>query len=216
MTVLVVDDLAVLGVVDAALAEPDLVLVSRRERVVDAVLVDPEPLRLFVHRASSRAEAQGLNVLLRLGDPEVGHDLLELVLAPVVEERVRGRVRGIAGLADDLRPASAKETASVEIGERHRVVRRGRYRGRRILLIPKRLVVEIFNRIRHEDRGRAVGRARSRLRREGGRRDQQDYDRQTGGDHPPLLQSIASIPPLVLTMKRREPTHPIEDRLLAD
>jgi hypothetical protein len=42
----VVHHLAVLGVVDAALAEPDLVLVRGRERVVDAPLVDAEPLGL--------------------------------------------------------------------------------------------------------------------------------------------------------------------------
>ena len=61
MAVLVQHHLGVLGVVDAALAEPDLVLVRRRERVVGAPLVDPHPLRLVVHRraAASRSRATG-------------------------------------------------------------------------------------------------------------------------------------------------------------
>ena len=126
--VLVQDHLGVLGVVDAALAEAELVLrMVGLERVVLAPLVDPDVLRFLVHRRVLRTEAEALDVLLRLGDPEVRHHLLELVLTAGVVERVRGRVRGIPGLAHHVRPVTAQEAAAVEIGQRHSVVRGGRY-----------------------------------------------------------------------------------------
>ena len=91
VAVLVQDHLGVLGIVDAALAEPELVLrVVGLERVVLAPLVDPNVLRLLVHRRVLGTEAEALDVLLGLGDPEVRHHLLELVLPPGVVERVRG------------------------------------------------------------------------------------------------------------------------------
>ena len=116
VAVLVEDHLGVLRVVDAALAVPDLVLrMIGLERVVLAPLVDPDVLRLLVHRRVLRTEAEALDVLLRLGDPEVRHHLLELVLTARVVERVRGRVRGILGLAHHVRPVSAQEAAAVEV-----------------------------------------------------------------------------------------------------
>jgi hypothetical protein len=64
------DHLAVLGVVDAALAEAQLVLgMVGGEGVVVAELVDPQRLGPVVDRAPGLAEAEGVDVPLRLGDP---------------------------------------------------------------------------------------------------------------------------------------------------
>ena len=96
MAVLVEDHLGVLGVVDAALAEAQLELrMVGLERVVVAELVDPHPLRLVVDRAPRDAEAEAVDVLLRLGDPVVGHHLLELVLVPGVENVFVGEYAGL-------------------------------------------------------------------------------------------------------------------------
>ena len=75
--VLVQDDLGVLGVVDATLAEAELEdRVVGLERVVVAELVEANLLRLVVDRAAGDTEAEALDVLLRLGDPLVLHHLL--------------------------------------------------------------------------------------------------------------------------------------------
>ena len=132
-------------------------LVSSRE-----VAWHPEPLRLHVHGAVAGAEPEVLDVLLRLGDPEVRHDLLELVLAARVAERVRRRVGRVARLADDRRPAPAQEAAAVEVREGDVVVGRRRNGGVRVLLIPQALVAQILDGIRDEDR--AVAEALSAAR----------------------------------------------------
>ena len=64
VAVLVEDHLGVLGVVDAALAEAELVdRVVGRERVVGTELVDANALRLHVHRpGTAGAEAKALDV----------------------------------------------------------------------------------------------------------------------------------------------------------
>ena len=87
MAVLVHDHLGVLGVVDPALAQPDPVGLVGLVGVVAAVLVDLHGEGLLDDPRVS-PEAQRLQVLLRLVDPEVAHHLLELVLVAVVEERV--------------------------------------------------------------------------------------------------------------------------------
>ena len=53
-----------------------------------------------------RPKTEALNVLLRLGDPVVGHHLLEAVVAAVVQEGVLGRVGRVAGLAADVSPVA--------------------------------------------------------------------------------------------------------------
>jgi len=89
VAVFVQDHLGVLGIVHAALAEAQLVLgVVGGERVVLPELIDPYRLRPVVDRPLRSPEAEAVDVLLRLGDPVVGHDLLELVLVPRVEECV--------------------------------------------------------------------------------------------------------------------------------
>ena len=90
MAVLVEDHVGVLRVVDAALAEAELeAWVVALERVVLPELVDPDPLRA-AFRSARRVtpKPSELDVLLRLGDPEVRHDLLELVLVTRVRECV--------------------------------------------------------------------------------------------------------------------------------
>ena len=72
-----------------------------------------------VDRAPGLAEAEAVDVALRLGDPVVGHHLLELVLVARVAERVRLRVRRVPGLADDVRVVAAQEPAAVEVRQRH-------------------------------------------------------------------------------------------------
>jgi hypothetical protein len=108
MPVLVQDHLGVLRVVDAALAEAELVLrVRRLEGVVVAELVDPRVLRLVVDRRKRRPEPEALDVLLSLRDPVVRHHLLELVLVPRVHKRVRRREREVPGRAVDVRVGAA-------------------------------------------------------------------------------------------------------------
>ena len=85
VAVLVDDHLGVLGVVDAALAEPHPVGLVGLVGVVAAVLVDLHRERLLHDPAQRGAEAEGLEVLLGLVDPEVAHHLLELVLVAVVD-----------------------------------------------------------------------------------------------------------------------------------
>jgi hypothetical protein len=88
--VLVEDHLGVLGVVDSALAETKHVVLVPGVRVVDAELVDADVLRFLVDRPPRDTEAETLDVALSLGDPVIGHYLLEPVVVPLVEERVRG------------------------------------------------------------------------------------------------------------------------------
>jgi hypothetical protein len=91
-----------------------------------------------------------VDVLLRLGYPVVGHDLLELVLVPRVTEGVRGRVGGITCFADDGRIISAEVAAPVEVGEGD-VVIGGRWDSRiRVLLVGQRLITQRLNGIGNE------------------------------------------------------------------
>ena len=167
MAVFVKDHLGVLSVVDASLAEAKLVLVGRRERVVETPLVDANALRLLVHRTEARSEAEALDVLLGLGDPVVGHHLLELVLRAVVLERVGRRVRGVPGLADDDGPVARQESASVEVRERAQNIR-GLKRGVvLVVLVGERLILQLRHRIRKEHAAAAGARARPGLRRVG-------------------------------------------------
>src|SRR6188472_876766 len=177
VAVLVEDHLGVLGVVDAALAEADLVLLVGRERVVHSPLVDPDGLRAHVHRPERRAEAERLDVLLRLGDPVVRHHLLELVLVPVVQEGVRRRVRRGPGRAADHGPSSAQGLGAVEVGQRHRVVGGLGHRTCGVLLVGERLDAEVLHRIRREDQGRTGARTRAGL---GGVRGGRSHERQSG------------------------------------
>jgi len=188
--VLVQDHLGVLGVVDAALPVPDLVLrMIRLERVVLAPLIDADVLRLLVHRRPGRAEAEALDVLLGLRDPVVRHHLLELVLVPRVDERVRRRVRGIAGLADDVRPVAAEIAAPVEVRQRHRVVLGRRHRRIGVLLVGERLVPARLNRIRDEDL-RGSRRRRGRRLRGRDRRDQHERQQGRRRAKPETLQRV--------------------------
>jgi len=121
VAVLVQDHLGVLRVVDAALAEAQLVLrMIGRERVVDAPLVDPHRLGPVVDRTAGLAEAEAVDVLLRLGDPVVRHRLLELVLVACVVERVRRRVSRVTGLADHGRVVARQESCAVEVRQLER------------------------------------------------------------------------------------------------
>jgi hypothetical protein len=164
--VLVEDHLRVLGVVDAALAEPQLERrVVGRERVVHAVLVDPDALRLVVDRPPRLAEAEAVDVPLRLGDPVVRHHLLELVLVAGVPERVRRRVRGVPGRALHRGVVAVQESAAVEVRQPDVVVRRGGNRRVAVLLVRERLVAEALHRVRDEHGADAGRRAGSRLRR---------------------------------------------------
>jgi hypothetical protein len=193
VAVLVVDHLAVLGVVDAALAEPDLVLLGGRERVVEAPLVNAQQLRLLVHRAERGAEAEALDVLLRLRDPEVRHHLLELVLAAVVAEAVCGRVGRITGLAQDRGPAAAKEAAAVEVGQRDAVIGGGRHGGRGVLLVGERLDAEVLDRVRREDESGARAAAGARLR---GERDRHADRREQRNQAEGRDDATQDVPPL--------------------
>jgi len=137
--VLVEDHLGILGIVDAALPEAKLVLrVCRLERVVEAPLVDTRVLRLVVDRRKRRAEAEALDVPLRLGHPVVDHHLLELVLVPCVHEGVRGREGEVAGRAVDVGVGPAQEAAAVEVRQRDRVIRRRGQRRVGVLLVGER------------------------------------------------------------------------------
>jgi hypothetical protein len=150
--VLMENDLAILGVVDATLPEAKLVLRVRcLERVVEAPLVDTRVLRLVVDRGKRRAEAEALDVLLRLGEPVVDHHLLKLILVPRVCEGVRGREREVAGGAVDVGVIAAQETAAVEVRQRDRVVCGCRHRGVGIFLVGERLVPQALHWIRDED-----------------------------------------------------------------
>src|SRR6185503_4722169 len=97
---------------------------------------------------------------LRLGDPEVGHDLLELVLVPgVVECAARAAKRRGAGLALDDRPAAAEVAGAVEVCEGHGdalVVERGIVA---ILLVGQVLVAAADDGVGKEDLGTAGGTA---------------------------------------------------------
>jgi len=175
VAVLVQDHLGVLCIVDAALAEADLVRrMVGRERVVHAVLVDPHRLGDVVDPTPRLAEAQTVHVLLRLGDPVVRHHLLELVLISRVDERVRRRVRRAARLAEHRRVGAAQEPAAVEVRQRDGVVRRVGDGGGRVLLVGQRLVAEARDRVRHEHRRRARRAAGRRLAGGRGRHDDDD------------------------------------------
>src|SRR6186713_818614 len=58
VAVLVEDDFSVLGVIDAALPETQVVVLVPRERVADAVLVRPDVLRFLVDRTTGAAETE--------------------------------------------------------------------------------------------------------------------------------------------------------------
>ena len=92
MPVLVQDHLGVLGIVDASLAEAHLVLgMIGGKRVVLAPLVDAHGLLIGVdgRPTGGHAKAQRAQIQLGLGDPVVGHDLLEaVVMAGVIEGAV--------------------------------------------------------------------------------------------------------------------------------
>ncbi|MGN6242799.1 MAG: hypothetical protein ACTHQ3_03895 [Motilibacteraceae bacterium] len=155
------DDLGVLGVVDAALAEGDVGLVRAEERVVAAVLVQAQLDLALVHRREGAAEAQGLQVVLSLGHPVVAHHLLELVGVPVVGRE--GAVHRLgrlprAALHRDI--AAGERAGGVEVGQGHGAVRVGERRRVRVVVIGEVLVAGLLHRVGIEDG--AGGRARER------------------------------------------------------
>jgi hypothetical protein len=125
VAVLVHDDLGVLGVVHSALAVGDRQLARAvvEERVVAAELVDPHQLLAAVDGRQRRAEAERLDVQLGLGDPVVGHRLLELVLVARVDEALTGVGGGLAGRAQDLGVVARERPGVVQVGQRVQVVR---------------------------------------------------------------------------------------------
>jgi hypothetical protein len=64
-----------------------------------------------------------------------GHHLLELVVVPVVEERVRGAVRRRPGRRPDGHPLADQVAGAVEVAELRVGVLRGRHRRGRVLLV---------------------------------------------------------------------------------
>ena len=192
VAVLVDDDLGVLGVVDAALAQRDRELAGPLavEGVVAAELVDAQQLLALVDRRQRRAEAQRLDVALGLGDPVVAHRLLELVLIAGVDEPAAGVGGRLARLADDLGVGAGERAGPVEVGQRHAVVgpRERRVGGEvvGVLLVGQRLDAEIGDRVGREDlgrRGRPAGRRlrapRPRRRADEGRKAARAYARLT-------------------------------------
>ncbi|CAA9364446.1 MAG: hypothetical protein AVDCRST_MAG36-2937 [uncultured Nocardioidaceae bacterium] len=166
VAVLVHDHLGVLCVVDAALAEPDVVVLVPGVAVVDAVLVDPHVLALGVDRPERRAEAERLEVLLGLVDPEVDHHLLEPFVVTSVEEGVRRAVRLRAGAAADVDPPAVEPSRAVEVAQLHGRVRRERDCARGVLLVGERLDPGRLHGIHLEDAaGADLAAARCLLRR---------------------------------------------------
>jgi hypothetical protein len=117
VAVLVHDDLGVLGSVHPALAETDEVLLGDLEAVVDAELVDPQVLAVHVDRPQGRSEAERLEVLLGLVDPEAAHDLLEAVVRAAEDERVGRAVCRRARVGADVDPFAAEEARAVQVAQ---------------------------------------------------------------------------------------------------
>jgi hypothetical protein len=118
---LVQDDVRILGVVDAALAESHLVArMVGGERVVNAVLVDAHPLPVGVHLGERPSiEAEAAKVELRGSDPVVGHHLLEPIVMPGVVERAVGRHEGrITGRRHHHRPPAPQISGTVQFNQR--------------------------------------------------------------------------------------------------
>jgi len=164
VAVLVEDHLGVLGVVDAALAEAQDVVLVPRVRVVDPELVHADVLLLAVDRPQLGAEPEALQVQLRLRDPVVRHDLLEALGVAPEPERVRRRVEGRARLAADAGPVAAEAPAPVEVREHDVVVRRRERRVVGVLLVGQRLVLQLGDRVRQEDGADTGPRAVRRFR----------------------------------------------------
>src|SRR3954471_4701257 len=115
-------------------------------------------------------------VALRLGDPVVGHDLLELVLIAREDEagaRVRSRRLGVA-LDRDVR--AAQRSRAREVGERDPAVGAPQIRIRAevvdVLLVGQGLDAEVGHRVGSEDLSRR-GRGACRRRDRQGARDEQ-------------------------------------------
>ncbi|MGZ4633223.1 MAG: hypothetical protein ACXV2G_11225 [Actinomycetes bacterium] len=159
VTVLVHDHLTVLRIVDAALAQADLVLGAVGEGVVDAVLIDPDVLGLLVHgRQLAGPEPERLDVLLRLRDPEVGHDLLEAVVVAGVVEVAVGGVGERTGRALHVGPVADEVAGAVEVGEGTRHVGTRGDSAVGVLLIGERLVTGGLHRVDGEDSPGGAGR----------------------------------------------------------
>jgi hypothetical protein len=158
--VLVQDHLGILGVVDAALAEAnDVVLVHEYELSIPSWL-----MRMSCDSCSqvaACAEAEALDVLLRLGDPVVRHHLLEAVVVALVQERFVDGERRLAGRAAIVRPVAPQVAAAVQVGERDaRDTPAGAPRSRRPS-VGEAICSAVSRRVRGEDPTRAGGRARS-------------------------------------------------------
>ncbi len=93
MAELVEDDVAVLGVVGAAVAEEQLSLPRREDAQVEGVVLAVEGVgiagKLVIDEAARAAVAEGDQVLLGAVELEVGVDLFELRLAAIKEEGLR-------------------------------------------------------------------------------------------------------------------------------
>ena len=106
------------------------------------------------------AEAETLDVLLRLGHPEVRHDLLETVVAAAVKKLVAFRVGRVSRLARHVRPVADEKAAAVQVREGHDPVGRRERGVVGVLLVRQRLVSEGRDRVGKEDAsssGRGAG-----------------------------------------------------------
>jgi hypothetical protein len=145
-----------LGVVHAALAEPDEVVLVPEVRGVDAILADADVVRPLQDRAKPVAEAEGLKVLLGFVHPEVAHHLLELVLVAGVEELGVRAVRRGAGAGAHVRPRAPEVAGPVEVPQRDRRVEAGRQlHFLAVLAVLERLVPRGLHGVDHEDAGGA-------------------------------------------------------------